>query len=319
MEIKIPDKYAGRPLRDFLHWELKVSAKLLARLKRDENGIMIGGRKVTVRYILSAGDTLTLTDYPEESGTFIAPVDLPVEIVYEDECLLVADKPPNMPTHPSHDHYDDTLANALAFRQRDSAIPYVFRPISRLDRDTSGLVTVAKTKYAASRMSFLMKQGGFEKLYFALLDGVLPQEHGLIDAPLHRTAASIITREVCSPDTPDAEPAQTVYRLLYTDGRYSLVLARPLTGRTHQLRVHFSHLGSPILGDTLYGRPNPIIGRQALHAAGLKFIHPISGLPVLLYSMPPDDFMQAAKQLFRADTEKILSDILNKWRQDEKV
>lgn len=310
MKIIVPDEYAGRPLRDFLRREAGVSAKLLARLKRDESGILLRGERVTVRHILEGGDIVILKDYAGEKGAPIDPVELPLEIVYEDEYLLVADKPPNMPTHPSRDHRGDTLANALAHRCRNSEIPFVFRPVSRLDRNTSGLLTVAKTKYAAARLGGMMKRGEFDKRYVALLDGPLSEPRGVIDAPLHRTAASIITREVCQRDAPDAEAAATLYEVLLTGGGYTLVLAAPLTGRTHQLRVHFAHAGAPILGDDLYGRASALIGRQALHAAGLKFTHPVSGAPVELISMPPPDISGLIGELFGEDARRIIRNSL---------
>ena len=313
MKIDITAEHDGILLRDLLRRELHVSVKLLARLKRDEAGILVNGERVTVRRLLRTGDVVEISDFPEEPPTHIEAVELPVSIVYEDDFMLVADKPPFMPTHPSHDHHYDTLANALAFRYRDLQSPYIFRPISRLDRNTSGLVTIAKTKYASARLNQIMHRGGFSKHYLAILKGVLSEKEGEINACLHRTAKSVILREICSPDTPDAEPSLTRYKLLFSDGSHSVVLASPITGRTHQLRVHFAYLGAPILGDDLYATPSPIIPRHALHAVALKFEHPISGEEVRLLSPLPLDMSNALIDIFGRDSAEQINKILENF------
>lgn len=320
MRIEISEEFNGLLLRDLLRRELHVSAKLLARLKRDEEGILVNGERVTVRRILSIGDVVEVADFPEEPPTHIEAVELPVEIVYEDEYMLVANKPPFMPTHPSHDHHYDTLANALAYRYREVQSPYIFRPVSRLDRNTSGLVTVAKTKYASAQLNRVMHRGGFSKQYLAILEGVPDNAEGEINACLHRTAKSVILREVCSPDAPDAEPSVTRYRVLFSDGSHSVVLASPITGRTHQLRVHFASLGAPILGDDLYGHVSEIIPRHALHALALNFTHPISGSQMHLRSPLPDDMRLAISEIFgEVASSEILSLIENELLQGKNL
>ena len=300
MEYIITTEYSGKPLRDYLRYRLRISAHLLARLKRDRQGLMVNGKRVTVRYVLQEGDVVSVCDFPDEDGAPIEAVELNVDIIYEDEYMLVADKPPFMPTHPSHDHHYDTLANALAWRYRDSGVPFVFRPISRLDRNTSGLVTVAKTKYAASRLGALMASGGFSKSYTAILDGVPPQKRGRVHTGMRRTAESIIVRETCPVGTPDSEEAITDYEVteVSPDGRYCRVSVTPLTGRTHQIRVHMASLGTPVLGDELYGAPSVLIPRHALHATALEFVHPISGQPVALIVPLPQDMGALYQRLF---------------------
>ena len=300
MEYIITTEYSGKPLRDYLRYRLRISAHLLARLKRDEQGLMVNGKRVTVRYILQEGDVVSVCDFPDEDGAPIEAVELNVDIIYEDEYMLVANKPPFMPTHPSHDHHYDTLANALAWRYRDSTVPFVFRPISRLDRNTSGLVTVAKTKYAASRLSALMASGGFSKTYTAILDGVPAQAEGRIHTGMRRTAESIIVRETCPVGTPDSEEAITDYKVteVSPDGKYCRITVAPITGRTHQIRVHMASLGTPVLGDELYGTPSPLIPRHALHATALEFVHPIAGQPVKLISALPEDMASLYQGLF---------------------
>ncbi len=299
MEYIITTEYSGKPLRDYLRYRLRVSAHLLARLKRDEQGLMVNGQRVTVRYILQEGDVVSVCDFPDEDGAPIEAVELNVDIIYEDEYMLIADKPPFMPTHPSHDHHYDTLANALAWRYRDSGVPFVFRPISRLDRNTSGLVTVAKTKYAASRLGALMASGGFSKRYTAILDGVPAQSRGRVHTGMRRTAQSIIVRATCPVGTPDSEEAITDYEVteISPDGRYCRVTVTPITGRTHQIRVHMASLGSPVFGDELYGSPSPLIPRHSLHAAALEFVHPISGQRIKLMSPLPEDMVSLHQSL----------------------
>lgn len=308
MEYRITTEYDGKLLRDYLRYRLRISAHLLARLKRDEQGLTVNGNRVTVRCILHEGDIVGICDYPDESDAPIEPVALPVRIIYEDEFMLVADKPPFMPTHPSHDHHFDTLANALAYRHRASgdSSPFVFRPISRLDRNTSGLVTIAKTKYAASRLGALMASGGFHKTYTAILGGVPSEPQGEIHTGMRRTAASIIVREVCPLDADGAEAALTRYEVtdISESGKYSIVSVKPLTGRTHQIRVHMAHLGAPVLGDDLYSTPSELIPRHALHATALEFVHPITGDLISLHAPLPQDMQSICDSLFNNTPSK---------------
>lgn len=288
----------GMLLRSFIERRLHLSTKQLRSLKFRDDGILVNGEHATVRRRLCAGDEIRLATEDSASSEKIHPVDLPLDILLEDEHLVVPSKPAAMPTHPSHDHYDDTVANALAFRYREMGVPFVFRPINRLDRNTSGLLLIARSRLAASRLTDAMQAGEFQKIYLAVLDGVLPCDEGVIDAPLHRTAESIIVRETCSPDAPDADPARTEYRVLARSDKHTLVEARPITGRTHQLRVHFASLGCPITGDDLYGSPSPYIARHALHARSLSFPHPESGKRLHVTSPLAEDFAHLLDILF---------------------
>lgn len=290
MEFIISHEDAGLTVRRFLALKIPLSSKMLKYLKYRPDGICVGGERRTVRYILREGDILTLATEDGESPPHLAPVDLPLEILYEDGELVVPSKRANMPTHPSHDHRNDTVANALAFRYAKEGIPFVFRPINRLDRNTSGLLLVARNKLAAGRLSQALAAGEIQKTYLAILDGELSPGEGEIDACLHRTEKSIIVREVCSPDAPDAAPSLTRYRVLAAGNGHTLVEAQPVTGRTHQLRVHFAHLGHPITGDDLYGTPCPDIGRHALHARKLSFPHPTTGEHLSPVAPLPEDF-----------------------------
>ena len=281
----------------FLKRELGFSSKLIKHLKFTEGGITVNGEHATVRRILQTDDIVELA-FEDEAAAPIEPIDLPIEILYEDDELVVPSKPANMPTHPSHDHHYDTVANALAYRYASLGIPFVFRPINRLDRNTSGLLLIARNRPAAGKLSASMKAGAIQKTYLAVLDGEMQEPEGVIDAPLHRTEKSIIVREVCAPDAPDADAARTEYRVLAKGNGHTLVEARPITGRTHQLRVHFAHLGHPITGDDLYGSPSPDIDRHALHAYTLSFPHPSDGHFLSLTSPLAKDFAHLMANYF---------------------
>lgn len=289
MRLTVTKQQHGTLLRNLLK-QMRISSKMMRHLKFLPNGILVNGKQVTVRYLLQEGDVLELATEDDVSAP-IKPVDLPITVLYEDDDLIVPAKPADMPTHPSHDHYEDTVANALAYRYAQSGVPFVFRPINRLDRNTSGLLLIARNRMAAGRLTEFMQAGRIKKRYLAILDGEMTQSGGVIDKPLHRTAESIILREVCSEDAPDAAPSVTEYTVLATGGGHTLVEARPITGRTHQLRVHFASIGHPITADDLYGKPSPHMSRHALHAYKLTFPHPANEAQILTLTAPiPSDF-----------------------------
>ena len=279
MTIRIPPAFEGRLLRSYLTHTLSLSSGTLARLKARERGITVNGRHVTVRYVLHAGDLLELddADTPEEATRTVLPVPGPLYILYEDDSLIILNKPAGMPTHPSHGHLTDTLANALAYRYAQSGTPFVFRPLGRLDRNTSGVVAVSKTYAVSGFLGQALVRHEISKRYLAVLEGRLPVD-GLvhtIEVPILPPAVGTVMRTACDPDTPGSEYALTRYRVLAVGGSHTLVLAEPCTGRTHQLRVHFAHLHHPLVGDELYGGQkeasgSPLIRRHALHALSLS-------------------------------------------------
>lgn len=298
MDILVDEALVGQCVRRVLQNELKLSTKMIKSLKYRPLGIAVDGKTVTVRHILKMGECLSLAIEDSESSPALTPVDLPLDILYEDDDIVVPAKPADMPTHPSHDHYTDTVANALAFRYEKEGIPFVFRPINRLDRNTSGLLLISRNKRAAGKLTQSMKKGDIKKTYLAVTVGEMQEREGVIDAPLHRTKESIIVREVCSPTAPDADAACTEYRVLAAENGYSLVLVRPLTGRTHQIRVHFAHAGHPLVGDDLYGTPTPLISRHALHAYQLSFPHPMTEKPMTLSAPLCADMLSLIKKCF---------------------
>ena len=289
MDIRVSPAHAGKTIREFLTRDLGYSSNLLKRLKFSENGIRVDGQWVTVRHVLREGEVLSLAveDRPEDVSPYLIPSDLPLGILYEDAWITAVNKPPDMPAHPSQGHHLDTAANALAYRYRDRV--YVFRPVNRLDRDTSGCMLTSNTKDASYKMYAAMTEGRIAKRYLAVLDGIPAERAGEIRSYMRRKPDSVIEREECSPDADGAKLAVTRYRVLAeSDGR-SLVLCSPLTGRTHQLRVQFAGIGCPITGDSLYGTASPLIPRHALHSWQTTFPHPMPGEEMTVTAPLPAD------------------------------
>ncbi|MBR4295886.1 MAG: RluA family pseudouridine synthase [Clostridia bacterium] len=289
MRIEISEKFNGKTILFFLKNELCLSSKMITSLKGLEKGIMVNGCRVTVRHVLENGEVLELLTDDTKENENIVPTEMPLDIIYEDDDILVVSKPPMMPTHPSHGHFYDTLANAVCFHmQKTRSEPFVFRSVNRLDRNTSGLVLIAKNRISASRLYSAMQKGEIKKRYIALLDGVIEPSSGVIDTYIRRQKESIIFREVCEA-LPDASRAVTYYKTIGCNDKISVVCAEPVTGRTHQLRVHFAHMGASIIGDELYGKPSKDIGRHALHAYSLSFSHPKTKEQIELKAPLPED------------------------------
>ena len=299
MEIKITRELDGATVFDILRRRMHISSGTLTLLKNSPCGITVNGIRVTVRHKLSEGDILRLdtSDRPETGTSEIIPKKLPLTIIFEDDDIIVADKPAGMPTHPTHGHLDDTLANALAYRAQKRGEPFVFRPANRLDRNTSGIVLLAKNRFAASRLFEDMKAGRIKKTYVAITCGIPAPAVGRIDAPIARAEEGILMRTVRE----DGSPSVTDYRVMRrsSDPSLALVALEPKTGRTHQIRVHMAHIGTPLLGDFLYGEECPdIISRHALHAARLEFTHPTNGGLLRMSAPMPADMLTVINKRF---------------------
>ena len=283
MKLVISAEEDGILLSELLKKRLRLSTRAIKRLKYREEGLRVNGSRVTVRYMLHRGDVLNL-DISDTDGSII-PSDLAVDVIYSDSCITIADKPPFMPTHPVHGHLDDTLANALAYRSGEEN--FVFRPLNRLDRNTSGIVVCSNDFVSSGRLSRQMTSGQVKKTYLAIVSGVPDPPSGRIDAPIERAGEGTLMRIVGE----NGESAMTDYRVLRVsgDGSMSLVKLMPLTGRTHQIRVHMAHIGCPLLGDFMYGRECDEIGRHALHACRMEFFHPLDGRKMIFCSALPRD------------------------------
>lgn len=288
--FRFENRFVGRTVLSVLTSELGFSRKSITKLKQKENGILLNGSRVTVRAIIAAGDILEINcdDEKADENEYLLPCgDMP-EIIFEDDFVIAVNKPSNMPTHPSVGHFDDTLANALARYYLSCGRPFVFRATNRLDKDTSGTVLIAKDKLSSYRLGESMKCGEIRKTYLAILCGRLTETQGRIETYIKRAEKSIILRKVCD-NCDGASLAVTDYKVLASNDSFSLVEASPITGRTHQLRVHFSHIGHPILSDELYGKRSQLIDRQALHCYKLSFPHPENGKMITVYSDMPED------------------------------
>lgn len=264
------------------------SSSNVVALKKIENSILVNGRWEHVTYRLQTGDKLTIQYREDVSSENIVATPLPLTIVYEDEDILIVDKPANMPVHPSQGNYENTLANALMYYYTQKGESFTFRCINRLDRDTTGLVLLAKHAISAGILSMQMQRRKIHRTYLALVEGVFPDSHGTIDAPIARKGESIIEREV---NYETGERAVTHYEVVQTccNFAYTLLSIKLETGRTHQIRVHMQHIGHPLIGDTLYPSDCSTICRQALHSAQLSFIHPITGEAMHFSCKLPND------------------------------
>ena len=297
MIYKISAEENGKSVKEILRYGVGLSLAFTKQLKFLDNGIMLNGERVTVRKTVSEGDILFLATEDIENEGVLTPVYIPLDIVFEDEYIVLPNKNANMPTHPSHNHRGDTLADALAYKYQEEGMPFVFRSISRLDRNTSGLVLIAKDRISASRLSDAMKSGNITKKYITVLDGELENDEGVIDTYIKREAESIIFRKTCG-ENEGGDRAITKYKVLEKHNGYSLVLASPITGRTHQLRVHFSYIGAPILGDDMYGNASPLIPRHALHALSLQFDHPRTQERMTVFAPPKEDLADLIIEIF---------------------
>ena len=265
------------------------SSHNLVQLKKDPTAVLANGIPCFMNHILQPGDTLTLQIREYRSSEKIPPVNLPLDIVYEYEDLLVINKPVGMPIHPSMNHYYNSMANALAYYFEQQNCPFVFRCINRLDRDTSGLTIVAKHSVSAGILSAMIANKATSSItreYLAIVKGSVQPPAGTITAPLGRKDGSVIERTV---DFEKCESAVTHYKVLEEKNGYSLISLILETGRTHQIRIHMKYLGYPLIGDYLYNPDMERIQRQALHAWHLTFRHPITG-KILDFTAPlPED------------------------------
>lgn len=299
MDFYVDKKHDGVLLRSYLKGTCGISSRLLTQLKKRPDGIQVNGEHVTVRRILRAGDRVSIAKQDAVSQNIFPPVLLNFEILYEDDDLLVIDKPPYMPTHPSAGHNGDTLANGLTWMYAQRGEPFVFRPVSRLDRNTSGIITLAKNQYAAARLCKAMKDHKIKKTYLAITDGIPSAESGRIETGTRRMQETIVLREVCPKDVPDALLTVTDYRVMETLGEHALLELHPLTGRTHQIRVHLAHIGCPITGDELYGKASRLIDRHALHVACVEISHPLTEEMLCFHAPLPKDFCLLREKLVK--------------------
>ena len=285
----MPKEYDGSILKAFLKSCCKVSSRLLSRLKLNKNGILLNDRHATVRAIVHTGDKVTLNMPLKENG--IVPSDIAIEIVYEDENIIIFNKPPFMPVHPVREYIDNTLANAAVAYAISKGESYPFRALNRLDRDTSGCVVCVKNPLYASAL-----KGHIKKTYIAVCEGIIDHD-GTVNAPIALKKGSIMQREV---NFDIGKIAITHYKVIKRLKNHTLLSLTLDTGRTHQIRVHMAHIGHPLAGDDMYGGSRDYIGRQALHCKTVVIYDPISGKAITA-DAPISEDIWALAEMF--DTE----------------
>lgn len=281
---QITSKENKIPIGLFLR-SMGYSSKNIIALKKMPESILLNGLWAYVSALLSEGDILTI-HIKENASSAITPVELPLPILYEDEDILIIDKPAGMPIHPSQNNYNNTLANAAAYYYSYQNIPYTFRCINRLDRDTTGLTILSKHMLSASILSAMVQHHEVKREYLAIVEGILECKDGCISAPIARADHSTIERII---DFKNGETAVTHYHVEKENDSISLLSLWLESGRTHQIRVHMKHIGHPILGDFLYNPDMRLIRRQALHSHRLTFLHPITKKPLTFTAPLPDD------------------------------
>ena len=274
----------GRTVHEFLT-SRGYSHAVFVQLKKTSYGILVNHNWYYVTDRLHTGDQLVITLEETESSTQIKPVPMPLAIVYEDEDLLVVNKPSDMPVHPSMNHYDHTLANGVMHYFTSQGIPYTFRCVNRLDRDTTGLTLLAKNMLSSAILSRQILHREIHRTYLAIAEGKVP-DFGTVNAPIARKSGSTIERTV---DFADGERAVTHYRRIAFQNGLSLLALQLETGRTHQIRVHMNYIGHPLIGDFLYYPESTLLPRQALHSFCLAFAHPITGVQTSYTAPLPAD------------------------------
>lgn len=273
LEIRINRDNSGKTVEKILKNEFGISTGLLKRL-RDGGKILLNGKSCRTVDLCMDEDVLSadVTECLDSSGD-ILPVNMPLEILFEDEFILVVNKPGGMASHPSHGNYDNTLANAVMYHWKKLNEYRSFHIINRLDKDTSGICVIGKNSFSHSAISEQMKNGDFKRKYTAIVHGCPESDEGIIELPIEREKNSVIKRVVSE----NGKYAKTVYKLKEKYNGFSKLEIELETGRTHQIRVHFSHLGHPLVGDWLYGdgdNEKHLIDRQALHSGYVSFRHP---------------------------------------------
>lgn len=284
ISYKIPPDWGGKKVEEVLMGPLALSRRMINRLTRSR-GIRLNGRMPWLKRRVKEGDHLCVAVRPLERSDLI-PEPVPFDLLYEDEDLMVVNKPAGVNVHPVHPKESGTLTHGILYHWQKQGFEGRVRPVHRLDRDTTGVLLIAKNAYMHQLLDRQLKSRTIERIYLAIISGRLPQEEGTIRLPIGRDPTHPVRRRVAK----EGADAVTRYRVVAAAEEASLVEARLETGRTHQIRVHFAHLGHPLWGDSLYGGPNKHIGRHALHAERLSFIHPLKKERMTLSAPPPSDF-----------------------------
>lgn len=270
-----------------LRRELHCSSAVIRTAKQYPDGILLDGVHTTTAQMAQPGQVLSVLLSDREDGDLV-PAEGAVDIVYQDGDILAVNKAAGVAAHPGPGHHDDTLGNFLTDYYKKQGIPFVYRPAHRLDRNTSGLMVIARHAHVQELLKGQLHTGEFQRTYLAICQGVPEQEEGVIDRPIGRMDGSVLMRQV----RPDGARAVTRYKVMSTKSGRSLVRLELETGRTHQIRVHMAWLGHPLIGDFLYGEEDKtLIGRTALHSWKLNMLQPLTGERVELTAPLPEDML----------------------------
>lgn len=287
----VTEQEDGWLVKTVLQRRLGVSRKLLSRIKLTERGVMLNGQRVFISVLVKTGDIVSIS-LERETSDDILPQPIPFEIIYEDKALLIVNKAPGIIVHPTHGHYTDTLANGVVHYWKEQGEAVRFRPVHRLDQETSGVIAIAKNAYIHQHISEQLIAGQVSKKYVAIVHGCPQEEEGTIDGPIDRDPNEPHRRIV----TDEGYSALTFYKVVRFLRESSLVELQLGTGRTHQIRVHMTSIGHPLIGDKMYqisktenSEVNEWIARQALHAYELGFKHPLTGEDMIFRAPLPDD------------------------------
>jgi 23S rRNA pseudouridine1911/1915/1917 synthase len=292
MTYSVSSEDAGLTIKTFLRGKKGFSRSLLVKLKQQKS-VFLNGQFTYLDHPLKQGDIIHMVFLPEESE-HVVPEEMELDIVFEDEDLMVMNKPSGICVHPTLLHPAGTLANGVVHHWLKQGFTRKFRPVNRLDKDTTGLLIVAKSQWSHQQLALAQRKQGIKRTYEAVVHGRVEKDEGTIDAPIARNSVSLMEREVRE----DGQRAITHYRVLQRGEDASYVQLVLETGRTHQIRVHMGFLGHPLLGDDLYGGSREWISRQALHARSLSFPHPTSNEIMSFHASLPDDFQFLLEHLF---------------------
>ncbi|WP_156288895.1 RluA family pseudouridine synthase [Oceanobacillus salinisoli] len=292
MKWVITSEHEGMMIREYLRLIHAFSRRILIAIKQDGH-ILVNGVPQTVRHLLKAEDELEIIFPKEQIGSYLKDEDMELSIVYEDDAVIVIDKPAGIATIPSLHHPSGTVANGVLSHYLKNSIPYTVHVVTRLDRDTSGLLLIAKHRYSHSLLAEAQQNGKVKRTYEAIVEGNVSRDSGTIDAPIDRKEGSIIERTVKN----TGKRAVTHFKVVKRLHDHTLVHIQLETGRTHQIRVHFSYMNHPLAGDDLYGGKTEHIPRHALHCYELSFEHPFSKGVIRLQSSLPKDMQSLLNQM----------------------
>lgn len=286
-------------INQILKQEFKLSARLMHKVIINKL-VLLNNKQIDTRSSINIGDNVKIDLNYEEENDNIVPVKMNLDILYEDDCLLIINKPAGIAVHPSILHFEDSLSNGIRFYFDSIGLKKKIRPVNRLDLDTSGIIVFAKNEFVQECLIRQMNNNIFKKEYIAIVTGHLKEKSGVINLPIARKENSIIERCISE----KGQNAITKYEVIKELDSISVVKCFLETGRTHQIRVHFMAIGHPLIGDSLYGSKSSLIDRQALHCYSISFVHPITKEVLNITCNLPKDMENIFKQ--KEDNKKEL-------------